>query len=62
MNMEERFANYVIYVNAARLHVCPEWLGEITCFCVAAASVHELTAPLALVERAVGPLISDHNY
>jgi hypothetical protein len=46
MNMEERFANYVIYVNAARLHGWPEWLGEITRFCVAAASMHELAVPL----------------
>lgn len=62
MNMEERFANYVIYVNAARPHLWPEWLGEITRFCVAAASMHELAVPLALVEQTIGPLICYLNY
>ena len=42
--------------------MCPEWLGEITRFYMAAASVHELTSPMALAEQAIGPLICYLNH
>jgi hypothetical protein len=45
-----------------RVHVCLEWPGVITCFCLAPANVHALAALPALAEQTVGTLVGECNY